>query len=351
MADKTFDPTPRHVEEMRKKGQVAQSRDLAGAITLLVAVSFLGSRLSELLGALEGVMRHAFKNIGVVDITAVTVQEGAVAYTWAMAGKLLPLLLLIAFTGIAATVAQTRGLVSTHLLKPDFKRLNPVSGIKQIFSTRGLFETGKGVLKMAILIGVLYSTLRDVPAHLAQISQTGLGPGIAYVGEMLGKMARQSAMLLVAAAVLDYIWQYRKFRKDMKMSREEVMEELKNAEGQPFIKAKIRQMQRSRSRQRMMQELAHADVIVTNPTHLAIALRYDSNTMSAPQVIAKGKGFVAEKIVTKARELDIPIMQNIPLAHALIHVELEESIPLDLYQAVAEVLAFVYRLRRKGATQ
>jgi flagellar biosynthesis protein FlhB len=336
---------------MRKKGQVAQSRDLAGAVTLLVAVSFLGSKLGELLGALEEIMRHAFEHIDAVDITIATVQDGAITYTWAMAGKLMPFMLLIAFTGVAATVAQTRGLVSMHLLKPDFKRLNPISGMKRVFSTQGLFETGKGVLKMSILIGVLYSTLRSVPADLAQLSQTGLGPGVAYVGEMLGKMAKQSAMLLVGAALIDYAWQYRKYRKDMKMSREEVMEELKNAEGQPFIKAKIRQMQRNRSRQRMMQELAYADVVVTNPTHLAIALRYDSKTMPAPKVVAKGKGYIAQQIVEKAKELGIPTMQNIPLAHALIHVELEEMIPLTLYQAVAEVLAFVYRLRRKGATQ
>jgi flagellar biosynthetic protein FlhB len=350
MAEKTFDPTPRHIEQARKKGQVAQSRELAGAITLLVAVYFLGSRLGIILGGLEEVMKHAFKTMGTVDITLATVQEGAIAYTWQMAGKFMPLPLLIAGTGITVTVAQTRGLFSTHLLKPDFKRLNPMSGLKRMFSTQSLFETGKGILKMSILIGILYSTLQDVPGDLARLSQNGLGPGIAYVGEVLGKMAQQSAMLLVATAILDYIWQYRKHRKDMKMSREDVMEELKNAEGQPFIKAKIREMQRSRSRQRMMQELAYADVVVTNPTHLAIALRYDSEAMSAPKVVAKGKGFVAEQIVDRARELHIPITQNIPLAHALINVELDAHIPLTLYQAVAEVLAFVYKLRRKGTT-
>ena len=173
-------------------------------------------------------------------------------------------------------------------------------------------------------------------------------PGIVSLGDSLGQIARQSALFLLVAAVLDVIYQRRRYQTRSKMTRQEVTEDRKNAEGQPLLRAKIREMQRRMGRRRMMQELKHADVVVTNPTHLAVVLRYDAQKMAAPVVVAKGQGLIAEQIKRKAREYGIPLIENIPLAHALITIDLGAAIPATMYKAVAEVLAFVYRVRRRG---
>jgi len=335
------------MEEMRRKGEIAQSPELTAAVTLLLAVYLLNSRLPKLLEGLAGVMRSSFSALGRTDLTALSLHSSGASLVLGLATAWMPFFLTLVVVGIVVGLIQTRGLVTFSRLKPSLSHVNPVSGLKRVFSTRGLFETGKGLIKMAVLGVILYQTLRDLPNQLALTSQASLGAGIATLGTAVSKMARQGALLLVLAAGIDYAYQFRQHRQRMKMTREEVREELKSSEGQPWIKAKIRQLQRRMSRQRMMQELARADVVVTNPTHLAIALRYDKTSMLAPIVVAKGRGTIAERIVQKTRELKIPIVQNIPLAHALIHVEIGSQIPVTLYQAVAEVLAFVYRLRRE----
>ncbi|MCC7353022.1 MAG: EscU/YscU/HrcU family type III secretion system export apparatus switch protein [Anaerolineae bacterium] len=349
MAERTEQPTARHLAQMREKGDVAQSPEITGAITLLIAVYLLGGRLPALMQSMEDVMRRAFSGLSRTDLTVATVQTGGASLAWVLLRDWLPFFAALAATAVVIGLVQTRGLVSAQKLRPDFGKLNPVSGLKRLFSSQGLFEVGKGVLKMALLGVVLYITVKDTPAQLAALTtHTTVGPGLVFLGDVLAKLARQGAMLLLLAAGLDYVFQFRQHHQRMLMTREELMEEMKSAEGQPLLRAKIRQMQRRMSRQRMMQQLAHADVVVTNPTHLAIALQYDNKKMAAPKVVAKGKGLIAEQIVRRARELRIPIVQNIPLARALIHVELDDVIPVNLYQVVAEVLAFVYRLRRTG---
>lgn len=347
MAERTEQPTPRHLARMRERGDVAQSPELTGAVTLLVAVYLLVGQAPRLMQGLAGVMRHAFASLDRADFTVSSVTASGASLAWTLLRDWLPFFGALVLTAVVIGLVQTRGLFSTYRLRPNFGHLNPIAGLQRVFSKRGLFETGKGLLKMALLGVVLYLTLKDAPLKLAGLtSHMEVGVGLAFVGDSLAKVARQGALLLLLAAGLDYAFQFRQYRQRMLMTREELMEELKNAEGQPLLRAKIRQMQRRMSRMRMMRELARADVVVTNPTHLAIALRYDAEEMAAPTVVAKGKGLVAEQIVRRARELKIPIVQNIPLAHALIHVELGAQIPVNLYQAVAEVLAFVYRLRR-----
>jgi flagellar biosynthetic protein FlhB len=191
--------------------------------------------------------------------------------------------------------------------------------------------------------------VREVPAKLTLASLTGIRPAIATLGEAVHTIAQQAALVLVFIGGVDYAYKLRQYKKRTMMTREEVTEDMKNAEGQPMLKAKLRELQRRMSRGRMMQQVPRADVIVTNPTHLAVALRYDAATMGAPLVIAKGRDLVAQEIVRRATEHGVPIVQNIPLARALIRVELDRPVPVALYHAVAEVLAFVYRVRAPGA--
>jgi flagellar biosynthetic protein FlhB len=349
MNERTFEPTPRRLAELRRRGDVPMSAEVTSGLTLLAAVYLLAARLASLSSMLQELMRASFKSLSNPDLSANSLESGGLVVVHALAGAWLPFMLTIMAIGIIVSLVQTRGLIAMHRLLPDVKRLNPVSGLGRIFSKQGLFETGKGLAKMAILAVVLYGGARVAIIQLAVASQAGLVPGIASLTGSLNQMAHQAAMFLLLAAGLDVIFRQRQYQQRSKMTRQEVTEDMKNAEGQPILRAKIREMQRRLGRRRMMQQLARADVIVTNPTHLAIALRYDAKKMAAPVVVAKGQGLIAEQIMRKAREYGIPLVENIPLAHALIKIELGAAIPSTLYQAVAEVLAFVYRVRRHGA--
>jgi flagellar biosynthesis protein FlhB len=348
MSERTFAPTGRHLAEMRERGDVALSPDLTMSIGLLVAVYYLGSHLSSLLGGLEAVMRRTFANLATFEITPAGVTGGWPTLIQFAGSGWLNFIVILMVSGVVATLVQTRGLVAVKRAKPDFSRLNPASGIKRIFSKQSMFETGKGIFKMAVLGVILYQAVRTVPDELSVVTQSGVGPAVVVIGNAMASLAKNAALWLLLTAGVDYAFQSRQFSTRSKMTREEVQEEMKNSEGQPQVKQRIRQLMRRMSRARMMEEIVHADVVVTNPTHLAIALKYDSVKMAAPVVLAKGKGLIAAEIVKRAKEHNVPIVQNIPLAHALIHVELEAAIPADLYQAVAAVLAFVYRLKAKG---
>ena len=190
MGEKTFDPTPKRLAEMREKGQVVQSPELTGAITLLVAIYYLGSRMSTMMTALRDMLQYALTNISRQDFTLTKIMDGGISLAWTMGKIWFPFTLIIAATGVAVGLVQTRGMFSTRKLRPDFSQLNPVSGIKRIFSKQGMFETAKGVVKMALLAGVLFSTLQTMPLKLAMASQTDLRAGAALIGETLATMAR-----------------------------------------------------------------------------------------------------------------------------------------------------------------
>ena len=348
MSERTYQPTPRHLDELRRQGAVAMSTELIAGLVLLAAVYLLNGRMGTVTNGLGDIMRRSIVKSATLELTPQTVLEGGSAILNNLSGTWLSFFGALVAVGLVSGLAQTRGQISLNHIVPSFKHVNPIEGLKRIFSTRGAFEVAKGLIKMGILGLLFYQNLRDLPPKLIEASQIGLSSELAVIGDALANVARQAAILLVGAAALDFIYQWRQHRQRTLMTREEMVEEQKSSEGQPFIKAKIRQLQRRMSQQRMMQELTHADVVVTNPTHLAIALRYDREKMAAPVVVAKGRALMAERIVKRSRELRIPIVQNIPLAHALIQVELGTAIPVALYQAVAEVLAFVFRLRRQN---
>lgn len=346
MSERTFEPTGRKLEELKKRGDVALSPDLTSAITLYVGITFLASRMPEVTTGLLELMRKCFTGLGKVELAPEGIQQAGMSVLSRLSGPWLPFLLLLAGCGALVTLVQTRGLISSQRVTPDFSRINPFTGIKKLFSAQGFFETAKGIVKMAVLSIVLYTVVKAVPAQLSQASLAGLGPAIAVLGEGVLGVAKQAALVLVVIGALDYVIKARQYKQRSKMTREEVTQDMKNSEGQPLLRQKLRELQRRMSRGRMMQQIPSADVIITNPTHLAIAIRYEVKKMAAPVVVAKGRDLVAQEIVRRAREHNVPIVQNVPLAHALIKVELEAPVPVALYQAVAEVLAFVYRTRR-----
>jgi len=232
-------------------------------------------------------------------------------------------------------------------LKPKFNRLNPIRGFQRLMSMQGLVELAKAALKLTVVGYVTYGTLRDNFGVLLQSLEQSPLKAATDIWRILYNVALKVCMLLLVVAVLDLYYQRYQHRKSLRMSKKEVKDEIKQQEGNPQIKGKIRQRQRQIAMRRMMQEVPKADVVITNPTHYAVALRYDARTMSAPVVVAKGEGFIAARIKEIAKEHNVAIVENKPLAQALYRtVEIGEVIPAKLFQAVAEVLAFVYRLRQ-----
>ncbi len=255
MNERTFDPTPRRLAELRRRGDVPLSAEVTNGLTLLAAVYLLGARLASLSSMLEELMRTSFKSLSNPDLSTNGLDSGALVLARALAGVWLPFMLTIMVIGIIVSLVQTRGLIAMSRIAPDFKRINPVSGLGRIFSKQGLFETGKGLAKMTILAVVLYGGARVAIMQLAVASQAGLVPGIVSLSGSLDQMAHQAAIFLLLAAGLDVIFRRRQYQQRSKMTRQEVTEDMKNAEGQPMIRAKIRELQRRMGRRRMMQQL------------------------------------------------------------------------------------------------
>ena len=233
-------------------------------------------------------------------------------------------------------------------MQPKLSKMNPVNGFKRIFSTQSLMELVKSILKIGLIAWVAYSTFKDNTDIIYLLFNMPLWQGIAAAGDLAINFGLKVSIIYVLIAALDFAYQKHKFHEDQKMTKQEVKDEYKQAEGDPQVKGKIRATMQEASRRRMMQQLPEADVVITNPTHFAVAVKYDAQIAPAPIVVAKGEDYLAQKIKEKAKEYQIEIVENKPLARMLYHnVELGEQVPQELYQAVAEVLAMVYHMQGK----
>jgi flagellar biosynthetic protein FlhB len=349
-AERNEPATPRKRSKTREQGQVAKSQDLSASVVLitgLVGIHLLGSHIMR---RLVDMFRETAEHLSsplMFDLSwwVRPIANGARSFFLGW----LPIGLLCTLFAIAILIYQV-GLVITpaaFAFKPD--RFNPISGLKKIISIRSLVELVKGVLKASILLGMLFMVLRNERELLLSIMLFPLEKGVGIIAGKIWGLALRMALMLLIIALADYAYQKWEFEKSIKMSKQEIKEENKQMEGDPLIKSKIRQKQREMAMKRMMADVPKADVVVTNPTHLAIAIQYDQKSMSAPVVVAKGEDHIARKIREIAEENGIPLVENKPLARALMQqVEIGESIPEDLYRAVAEVLAFVYKLKKSA---
>lgn len=342
--DKTEEATARRIEKAREEGQIAMSREVVGFVALgfgLVGMMFgLPSLGHELMRGMRGVLENGHQ-----------LQVGLVATEMLRLGLLavLPIMGLAMIGAIAGTMLQSRGLVSAKGLKPQFSRLNPGSGIKRLLGPEGGIEFLRTLIKLGAVGAALWWALGDPRELRAALS---LGPG-----DLLRLMVNASMNLFIAAmiafagiAVLDYfVVRFRHLHK-LRMTRQELREEVKESEGDPIIKGRIRSLRMVRARRRMMAAVPKAAVVITNPTHYAVALAYDENSQAAPKVVAKGTEAVAARIRALAEDSNVPLISNPPLARALFKLELDSEIPAEHYQAVAEIIAYVWRLRgRAGA--
>lgn len=350
--EKTEEPTAKKLEDARKQGNVAKSRDLVSAMTMLVSFYIIKIFIPKIgTGFLE--MFHSiyrriptFANPYHDEITYNAAKSLFIDVVMDSAALIWPVLVLAFAVTIVGNVLQFKWKITTTPLKPKFSNINPVKGFKRIFSMQSVINFVKSLALVIIIIYFVYSTMKDKLGYWYRWYDVPLMTAVSAIGDLALSLAIKISAIYIIVGIGDLLWNKHKFHEDMKMTKQEVKDEMKNSEGDPHIKAQQRRVMQKSSMRRMMQSVPDADVVITNPTHFAVALKYDLAIAGAPVVVAKGADYVAQKIKDKAKEANVEIVENKPLARALYaNVEIGSEIPEELYQAVAEVLAFVYNIR------
>lgn len=344
--ERTEKATPRRIEEARRKGQVAKSTDLTGAFCVLIMVALVYFIREQFFLDLQRYLTGHFSNVAAL----VVMQKSPLAPLNDAA--IFALKLLLPFFGvamvavIAVNLAQVGFLFAPQVLQPKFEKLNPLSGLQQMFSMRSLMELIKSVLKFSIIGFITYFLIRSKLNELILVFHQGPGGIYQAVTSFILTVAWWAALAYLALSLLDYMYQRYDYQKSLRMSKQEVKEEFKQSEGDPLVKSKQRELRRSISLNKIISEVPQATVVVTNPTHIAVALRYRQGEMPAPLVVARGAGWMAERIKEIASENGVPVIESKDVARFLYNnVEPGQEIPLEIYQAVAEILALVYRLK------
>ena len=345
--ERTEEATSKRREESREKGQVARSQEVVSVGILVAGLLFFYFGGSALLLKTMDVMTTGFREAGRINLTQDSVSLIIINYIFKGFGILFPLLIAVLIAAILGNVLQFGFMFSSESLQPKFDKISPAKGFKRLFSVRSIVELVKGILKVCIIGSLAYVIIRNEFDHTMTLSDQSTWGMFSHVAGVCFKLLLAMTVMLVILAVLDYAYQRWEFEKSIRMTKQEIKDEFKNTEGDPMIKARIRRIQREMAQKRMMSQVPKADVIITNPTHLAIAIQYDPANMQAPIVVAKGADFIAEKIRDIARENDVPLIENKPLAQVLYKmVKVNNTVPENLYRAVAEVLAFVYEQKK-----
>jgi flagellar biosynthetic protein FlhB len=347
--EKTEKATPKRRAHARKKGQVAQSREVPSVLILLTALGVFFFSGAWMFWSLAGFMGGVFQNIATFRIQDVGTASVLLREIFTTAVTVIfPLMLFVFVAGIGGNIVQFGFLIHGEKLTPQLKRLNPIKGIKRLISLRSLVELAKSVLKLTIVGGIAYLLVKGELTTIPSLVQLHVGEIAAFMGRVSLKICFYVCLVLIALSVFDYAYQRWEHEKSLKMTKQEIKDEHKQTQGDPKIKARIRKIQLEVAQRRMMEAIPEADVVITNPTQLAVALKFDANEMIAPCVTAKGAGYIAARIKQKAGEHKVPIVENKPLAQTLYKAtQIGDLIPVELYQAVAEILAYVYRLKGK----
>lgn len=347
--EKSEEPTEKKIEDSRKKGQVAKSRDLTGVLVFLVGLaivkvswSWIERKLSEMFHlAFDGMtnpegLLQASQSMLLLGLTTVLTLTLPVAIGAALVGGLVDFL-------------QVGPLFAHEALTPKLDKLNPIAGMKNMFSKKQLVELLKSMFKISVTAYVVYGVVRDAIGMVVLTVSADATATLAVLGELVFRVSVRVGLLFLLFAIFDIWWQRRSYKKDLMMTKDEVKREYKESEGDPHHKAKRREMHMEILEGAQMEAVKGADVVVTNPDHLAVALSYQENRHLVPRVVAKGEGEVAQAIKELARRGEVAILRNVPLAHALYRVEVGQQVPEELCQAVAEILGFLYSLDASGA--
>ncbi len=351
--DKTEKATPKKRQEARKKGQVLQSKELTS--TLVVVLTFIGLRFfgkyiyEQIVVFTRRVLTEypQMEDLFTINVLYKLFYDSMVVLLKTVG----PILAISTLTGLIANYAQVGFLFTVETLGFKFNRINPASGIKRVFSMHSVVELLKSIFKVAVVGFIAYSYLKGQTNNILNMMSMDVLSTAVFIGTTAVNIAIRICIALFILSIMDYAYNWWEHEKNLRMSKQEVKEEFKQTEGNPEIKAKIKQKQRQISMRRMLHEIPKADVIITNPTHFAVAVKYDAQVSKAPVVTAKGQDFIALRIKEIAKENNVEIVENKPLARTLYEtVEIGNAIPSELYQAVAEVLAFVYNLKGKTGT-
>lgn len=347
--DKTEEATPKKKSESRNKGQIARSKDVSVAITMVICTLLISSLWGMLTNGFKDVLIYFLNFPMIKDFDNATISNLAITTVIKIGSYLLPFALPIMVGGIIASLLQTGFIITGEPLKPSFGKLNPLNGLKNMISKRSMVDLSKNLIIITIISIICYKYIAGNYQSILGISNLYLPSLSEEVKNLVVGIFKQICIVLVIIAAIDYFLQVRMHNKEMRMTKQEIKDEYKQSEGDPKLKGKIKQRQRELGMKRMMQSVADATVVITNPTHLAIAIKYEEGKdMEAPKVVAKGADYVAFKIKSIAKENEVPVIENKPLARLMYdRVEIDEDIPQDLYQAVAEILVVVMKLKKK----
>ncbi len=348
--EKTEPATPRRRQEARKKGKVARSMELNSFGILFVGTLVLFFCAPLLISQLQAVMQTTLQNAAQLDLNINRMPELFATFAGRLMIMIAPVFIAMLTVGLLINFAQVGFAVSGESLQPKPERVNVVNGFKRLFSLQSLVMLFKNVLKLVVVAWIAYLAIKSESKHFVEMLDGDVWMVVGFIGRAAFAIVFKIALAMMFLAILDYAYQKWEFEKSIRMSKQEVKEEIKQYEGSPITRSRVRRVQQELSRMRMTREIPNADAVVTNPVHLAVALKYDPDKMGAPTVVAKGARLIAEKIKEIARKHGVPIVENPPVARALYQaVEVGGEIPANLYKAVAEVLAYVYRLKNQGS--
>lgn len=352
--EKTEPATSKKLNDIRKEGQVAKSKELITAVSLMSLFIILKIYLSKLGTGLIDVYTQVYNSISkVVDDsynglpirTAGSVMQQVIID---MIKLVIPILLVAIVIAILGNMLQQKWMVTAKPLQPKFSKISPISGFKRMFSVRQLVELIKSIAMISIIMIVVYNTVKSKMNILLTVYDVGLNTALSTIGSIIIDLGIKISAVFLIVGFADLFYQRIKFKNDNMMTKQEIKDEFKNTEGDPQVKGQIKRRMQEVSRRRMMQQLPEADVVITNPTHFAVALKYEPDAGKAPVVIAKGADYLAFQIKDKAKEYNIAIVENKPLARILYHnIDIGMEIPPELYQAVAEILAVVMRTNNR----
>lgn len=343
--------TSRKRQQARERGNVARSMEVSSVVVFVASLLGLHHFMPQMAETAAGLFRRAILSLPNLELTPDTVLPGATAIARIFAVLVLPFAGLVAGASILSQVVQVGPLFTLQPLQPKWERISPIAGFKRIVSKRSVVELVKSLVKIGIVGALLVGALIDAPTRLLALATADLSGAYALIFGLLLRMGGAAAAALAILAILDVLFQRWDYEKQLMMTRQEVKQENKETEGDPLVKSFLRSMQREVGRRRMMEGVKKADVVVTNPIHFAVALRYDPSNMAAPKVIAKGARLVAKRIREIAVAAGVPVIEDPPLARALHKsCRIGSQVPLSLYRAVADLLAFVYRQRGRRVT-
>ena len=351
LEDKTEKATPKKREEARKKGEVAKSRELPSVAVLLAGLITITIFASYMYTHIQIILRGSFSFPILKDLNIANLMVFGQKMITLFIITISPLLAAIFVTAVLSNIMQVGFVLSGELIKPKLSKLDPIKGLGRLFSKQSFMELFKSLLKLVIVGSVAYITVSAEMKHVHLLGDMEFNSIITYILLTIFKIFIRCTLAMIFLVAIDYAFQKWDFEKRLKMSKKEVKDEFKRTEGDPLIKSRIRSIQMEMARKRMMQEVPQADVVITNPTKLAVALKYDSSIMGAPKLLAKGAGKIAKRIRELAEKHDIPVVENKELAQGLYSsVEIGQEVPPILYQAVAEVLAYIYKLKGNYAS-